>query len=90
MGSKLHTLLLKNSCVCPEEDEGFKKLNLLSRWPAVVAEKGYEVQSAHELCRSLIINLANTLGNVPSATKNLTHLTLQVHELILSSGDQHK
>ena len=35
MGCKLHTLLLKNACINPEED-GFKKVNLLSRWPAVV------------------------------------------------------
>lgn len=89
MGSKLHTLLLKNSCTCPEEDEGFKKVNLLARWPAVVAEKGYEIQSAHELSRSLIIKLANSLGGqrITSAMKNLTHLTLQVHELILSSAE---
>jgi hypothetical protein len=59
MGSKLHTLLLKNSCTCPEEDEGFKKLNLLVRWPAVIQEKGHDVKSAHELTRTLVINLAN-------------------------------
>lgn len=43
MGSKLHTLLLKILCTCPEEDEGFKKLNLLVRWPAVIQEKGHDV-----------------------------------------------
>ena len=41
MGTKLHTLLLKNSCTSLEEDEGFKKVNLLARWPTVVAEKGF-------------------------------------------------
>lgn len=85
MGSKLHTLLLKNSCICPEEDEGFKKLNLLVRWPAVIQEKGYDVASAHELTRQLIVSLANQLAVLPQAYKNLTHLTLQVHELILAS-----
>ena len=42
MGTKLHTLLLKNSCTSTDEEDGFKKLNLLARWPAVVAEKGLE------------------------------------------------
>jgi hypothetical protein len=87
MGSKLHTLLLKNSCTCPEEDQGFKKLNLLARWPAVIQEKGYDVQSAHDLTRTLIVSLSNQLSMLPSAMKNLTHLTLQVHELILTSGE---
>ena len=76
MGCKLHTLLLKNSCVCPEEEEGFKKLNLLARWPIVGSEKGFDKHGALELSRSLIISLANTLTNIPSAVKNLTHLTL--------------
>lgn len=37
MGCKLHTLLLKNACINPEE-EAFKKINLLTRWPQVVQE----------------------------------------------------
>jgi hypothetical protein len=62
MGTKLHTLLLKNSCSSLEEDEGFKKVNLLARWPTVVAEKGFEANSAHDLARQLIISLSNILG----------------------------
>ena len=38
MGCKLHTLLLKNACANPEED-GFKKINLLTRWPAMIQEQ---------------------------------------------------
>lgn len=87
MGTKLHTLLLKNSCLGPEEDEGFKKLNLLARWPVVCQEKGIEVTLAHDLTNALIIQLTSVLTNIPSAIKNLTHLTLQVHELLLSSSD---
>ena len=63
MGTKLHTLLLKNSCTSTDEEDGFKKLNLLARWPAVVAEQGLEYYSAHDLCRSLIISLCNSLSN---------------------------
>lgn len=32
IGCKLHTLLLKNACVNPEED-AYKKINFLARWP---------------------------------------------------------
>ncbi len=35
MGCKLHTLLLTNSCINPE-DEAFKKLNIISRYPLTV------------------------------------------------------
>ncbi len=84
MGCKLHTLLLKNSCVSPDEDGGFKKLNLLARWPAVLKHKGFETKPAHELARCLIIQLANQLATISQAQKNLIHLTLLVHELILS------
>ena len=38
MGCKLHTLLLKNACQNPEE-VGFKRINLLSRWPAYIYQK---------------------------------------------------
>jgi hypothetical protein len=55
MGCKLHTLLLKNACVSPDEDEGFKKLNLFTRWPAVLQLKGYDSQAAHDLTRCLVI-----------------------------------
>jgi hypothetical protein len=42
MGTKLDTLLLKNACVNPDEEDGFKKVNLLVRWPAVAVEKGFD------------------------------------------------
>jgi hypothetical protein len=32
IGCKLHTVLLKNSCISPEED-AYKRLNYVSRWP---------------------------------------------------------
>ena len=38
MGCKLHTLLLKTSCSNPEEF-GFKRINLLSRWPAFILQR---------------------------------------------------
>jgi hypothetical protein len=60
MGTKLHTLLLKNAC-SNEEDDGFKKVNLLTRWPAVAKEKGYSVNTAHMLVRNLTQSLVNSL-----------------------------
>ena len=42
MGTKLHTLLLKNACTNPDDEDGFKKVNLLVRWPAVASEKNYD------------------------------------------------
>ena len=92
MGCKLHTLLLKNACTS-EEDEGFKKVNLLSRWPAIAKEKGYRVDRAHSLVRALINGLVCALipehmeceSNQKSVPlRNLVHISLQVHELILS------
>lgn len=35
IGCKLHTLLLKNACINSEE-EAYKKINFLSRWPAIL------------------------------------------------------
>jgi hypothetical protein len=32
MGCKLHTLLMKNACITPEED-AYKRINYVSRWP---------------------------------------------------------
>jgi len=57
MGTKLHTLLLKNACTNPEEEDGFKKVNLLVRWPAVATEKGFDPIIAHDLARYLLNNL---------------------------------
>ena len=38
MGCKLHTLLLKNACLNPEE-VAFKRINLLTRWPAFIYQR---------------------------------------------------
>ena len=63
MGCKLHTLLIRNSCTSPEEEDSYKKINLLTRWPTIVAEKGFDSYGAHELTRALIINLINSLNS---------------------------
>lgn len=57
MGTKLHTLLLKNACINPEEEDGFKNVNLLVRWPAVAKKKGLDQSTAHNLARCLANNL---------------------------------
>ena len=38
MGCKLHTLLVRNACTNPEED-GNKRINLLTRWPAMILDQ---------------------------------------------------
>jgi len=58
MGCKLHTLLLTNSCINPEE-EAFKKLNLISRYPLTVAAELR--QTAEKLSRVLLINLIESI-----------------------------
>jgi hypothetical protein len=35
IGCKLHTLLLRNSCMSSEE-EAYKKVNFLARWPNII------------------------------------------------------
>jgi hypothetical protein len=35
IGCKLHTLLLKNACVSSDE-EAYKKLNFVARWPSIL------------------------------------------------------
>ena len=35
IGCKLHSLLLKNACINPEED-AYKKINFLVRWPQII------------------------------------------------------
>lgn len=60
MGCKLHTLLLTNSCINPE-DEAFKKLNIISRYPLTVSEDKRIV--AEKLSRVLLINLLNSLNS---------------------------
>lgn len=59
MGCKLHTLLLTNSCINPE-DEAFKKLNFISRYPLTVQENKRIV--AEKLSRVLLINLLTSLN----------------------------
>ena len=86
MGTKLHTLLLKNACSNTEEDDGFKKVNLLTRWPAVAKEKGHNVSTAHALVRTLTQSLVNALGQQLSQNnlslkqspilRNLVHISL--------------
>lgn len=63
MGTKLHTLLIKNACSNPDEEDGFKKVNLLVRWPAVAAEKGLDQTTAHELARYLLSNLIESFSH---------------------------
>ena len=59
MGCKLHTLLLTNSCINPE-DEAFKKLNIISRYPLTVSED--KRITAEKLSRVLLINILNSLN----------------------------
>jgi hypothetical protein len=59
MGCKLHTLLLTNSCINPE-DEAFKKLNFISRYPLTVQENKRII--AEKLSRVLLINLLTSLN----------------------------
>ena len=58
MGCKLHTLLLTNSCINPEQ-EAFKKLNMISRYPLTVHPE--KRTTAEKLSRVLLINLLNSL-----------------------------
>ena len=58
MGIKLHSLLLTNSCLNPEE-EAFKKLNFISRYPLVIDRARRE--QAEKLSRVLLMNLIDSL-----------------------------
>lgn len=68
MGCKLHTLLLKTACMNPEED-AYKKLNFIARWPQVIYQQMIEgkgrtekdVETAHKLTRNLFNNLIRSL-----------------------------
>ena len=58
MGIKLHTLLLTNSCLNPEQ-EAFKKLNMISRFPLTVEPE--KRIAAEKLSRVLLINIISVL-----------------------------
>mmetsp|Transcript_10521 Transcript_10521/g.10594 ORF Transcript_10521/g.10594 Transcript_10521/m.10594 type:complete len:194 (+) Transcript_10521:572-1153(+) len=70
MGCKLHTLLLKNSFINPEE-EAYKRINYIARWPQIIAimkegELGKarisrEVDTANKLSRVLMTSLLSSL-----------------------------
>lgn len=67
MGCKLHTLLLSNSCLNPEE-EAFKKLNMISRYPLTVPlDKRI---TAEKLSRVLLINLIDNLQHTLNQSKS--------------------
>jgi len=63
MGCKLHTLLLKNACISGDEEQAFKKVNFLSRWPSIAESKGFSADAAHSLTRTLIASLVSALAN---------------------------
>ena len=65
IGCKLHTNLLKNSCINSEE-EAYKKINFVARWPQIVhnqvtdkikGRQEKDVETAHILSRILICQL---------------------------------
>ena len=78
MGCKLHTLLIKNACTNPEED-GNKRINLLTRWPAMILDQVgineidtnirtlRDFDTANGICRVLITQLLSSLRD---ETKN--------------------
>ena len=98
MGCKLHTLLVNNSCINPEQ-EAFKKLNLISRYPLTVPAEKRTV--AEKLCRVLLINLLNSLqphlysqddGSFTavslSAWHNFIHIVQLSEEMMYTSGNR--
>jgi hypothetical protein len=97
MGCKLHTLLLKNVCTTPDES-GYKKVNLLTRWPSIVAlqiaqadaaEAGSSPASLH-VYRDGDVDTAHALARVLltsiiSSMKDETTLVTPLSEVIQSS-----
>ena len=62
IGCKLHTLLLKNACTNSEE-EAYKRINFLARWPMIVQQQvefgikernERDIDTAHKLTRGLM------------------------------------
>ena len=84
IGCKLHTLLLKNACTSAEE-EGYKKLNFVARWPAIIHtqlsqglkdrnERDFDI--SNKLSRVLLTQLLSSLRDEtcrmkPQIIKNL-------------------
>jgi hypothetical protein len=96
MGCKLHTLLVANSCVNPEQ-EAFKKLNLLSRYPLTVAQN--KRTTAEKLSRVLLIDLLSSLlphlsssdsAASQSAWRNYIHIVQLSEEMMYASSDLHQ
>ena len=68
MGCKLHTLLLKNACQNPEQT-GFKRINLLTRWPSFIYQRflgqlGEEIQNSPSQYYSREFETANHVTRV--------------------------
>ena len=68
MGCKLHTLLLKNACQSPEQS-GFKRINLLTRWPSFIHQRflgqlGEEIQNSASQYHSREFETANHVTRV--------------------------
>ena len=90
MGCKLHTLLLKNACTNPEED-GFKKINLLTRWPAMIQEQitsaefdtnirtPRDVDTANGISRVLLTQLINSLRDETRHLRSGFKISNSVH-----------
>jgi hypothetical protein len=95
MGCKLHTLLLTNSCLNPEE-EAFKKLNMISRYPLTVPPE--KKVTAEKLCRVLLIHLVLSLkdhlavvdsknhDSQIAAWRNLIHIIQLSEEMMYTSN----
>ena len=90
MGCKLHTLLLRNACTNPEED-GFKKINLLTRWPAMIQEQIgsaefdsnirtlRDVDTANGISRVLLTQLLNSLRDETRHLRSGFKISNSVH-----------
>lgn len=96
MGCKLHTLLVTNSCINPEQ-EAFKKLNLISRYPLTVPPDTRT--TAEKLSRVLLINLLSNLqphlssGDSAAslcAWRNFIHIVQLGEEMMYASSDLHQ
>ena len=97
MGCKLHALLVTNSCLNPEE-EAFKKLNLISRYPLTVSPE-YKL-TAEKFSRVLLINLIENLrphlqknqdlNQSLTAWRNFIHIIQLAEEMMFTSNSEEK